>query len=286
MVLLIAVGQAAGDEAVSKMKNDAVASIESKKSELIALSDQIWDFSETALKETRSAKLLADYAESAGFRVERGVAGLPTAFVATFGSGKPVIGIVGEYDALPGISQKTTPKKEARVEGAPGHGCGHNLFGTASLAAAIAIKEQMDAGRLKGTIRFYGCPAEETLVGKVRMARAGLFHDLDVCVAWHPGDKTAADTDGSRAMVDMLIDFRGQTAHASSNPWIGRSALDGAELCTHGINMLREHVKPSVRMHYVFSKAGDVPNVVPDRAQVWCWVRDSKRSGSKRSSRG
>jgi aminobenzoyl-glutamate utilization protein B len=171
------------------------------------------------------------------------------------------------------------PTRQPRVEGGAGHGCGHNLFGTASLAAAVAIKEQIAAGGLKGTIRFYGCPAEETLVGKVYMARAGLFDDLDVCLAWHPGDKTAADTDGSRAMVDLLVEFRGRTAHASASPWIGRSALDGLELFTHGLNMLREHVKPSVRMHYVITKGGDVPNVVPDRAQLWCWVRDSKRAG-------
>lgn len=263
----------------ARIKQDVVASVAQRKPHLIQLSDQIWALAETALRETQSAKLLADYAEQHGLHVERGVAALPTAFVASFGSGRPIVGIVGEYDALPGLSQKAVPAKQPRIEGAGGHGCGHNLFGTASLAAAVAIKEQIEAGRLRGTIRFYGCPAEETLVGKVYMARAGLFNDLDVCLAWHPGDKTAADTDGSRAMVDFRVDFRGRTAHASSNPWLGRSALDGLELFTHGLNMMREHVKPSVRMHYVITQGGDVPNVVPERAQLWCWVRDTERSG-------
>jgi len=279
MVLLELMSPACATTSDPKIKDDVISAIEQRKQDLIQLSDQIWAFSETALKETRSAKALADYAEREGFQVERGVAGLPTAFTASFGTGGPLIGIVGEYDALPGISQKAVPTKQAMVEGAAGHGCGHNLFGTASLAAAVAIKEQIAAGRLKGTIRFYGCPAEETLIGKVQMARAGLFDDLDVCLAWHPGDKTAADTDGSRAMVDFLVEFHGRTAHASSSPWIGRSALDGLELFTHALNMMREHVRPSVRMHYVITKGGDVPNVVPDYAQLWCWVRDSKRAG-------
>src|SRR5262249_36942280 len=152
---------------------------------------------------------LADYAEEQGFHVERGVAGLPTAFVATYGAGRPIIGVLGEYDALPGISQKAQPHKEPLVAGAGGHGCGHNLFGTASLAAAMAAKEQIAAGRLKGTIRFYGCPAEETLIGKVYMAREGLFRDLDVCVAWHPSDESAATTGSTRAKVDFFVEFRG-----------------------------------------------------------------------------
>jgi len=262
-----------------KKKSAAVASIEKHQPELIKLSDQIWALAETALKENKSSKLLADFAEQQGFKVERGVAGMPTAFVATFGEGKPIIGILGEFDALPGISQKASPIKEAYESGAAGHGCGHNLFGAGSLGAAVAIKELIAAGKLKGTIRFYGTPAEESVGGKIYMARDGLFNDLDVCLAWHPEDKTRADVQSSQAMVDFIVEFHGKAAHAAFDPWNGRSAVDGMELFTHGLNMLREHVKPSVRIHYTIQKGGDVPNVIPEYAKIWCWVRDSKRSG-------
>ncbi len=261
------------------IKQTAVASVESHGKELISLSDQIWGFAETALKETRSSKALADYAAAQGFAVQRGVAELPTAFVASYGEGRPIIGILGEYDALPGISQKAQPVKEALVEGAAGHGCGHNMFGAASLGAAIAIKELIASGYLHGTIRFYGTPAEEAVGGKIYMARAGLFSDLDVALAWHPSDKTQADTTSSQALVDFIVEFKGKAAHAAADPWNGRSAADGLELFTHGLNMMREHVKPTVRMHYVIQKAGDVPNVVPEYAKLWCWVRDKDRPG-------
>jgi aminobenzoyl-glutamate utilization protein B len=260
-------------------KQDAIATIDKQKDALIRMSDQIWEFAETALRETRSSKLLADYAESQGFRVERGVAGMPTAFIATYGEGKPIIGILGEYDALPGISQKPQPTKEAFAAGAPGHGCGHNMFGAASLGAAIAIKELIAAGKLRGTIRFYGTPAEESVSGKAYMARAGMFNDLDAAVVWHPSDEIRADTESSQAIVDVNVEFHGKAAHAAFDPWNGRSAVDGAELFTHGLNMLREHVRPTVRIHYAILKGGDVPNVVPEYAKVWTWVRDSKRTG-------
>jgi len=262
-----------------KKKTEALATIEKHRPELIKLSDQIWAYAETALKETRSSKALADYAEQHGFKVERGVAGMPTAFVASFGVGRPIIGVLGEYDALPGISQKAQPAKEAYEAGAAGHGCGHNLFGPASLGAAIAIKELMASGKLKGTIRFYGTPAEEAVGGKIYMARDGLFNDVDVCLAWHPDEKTRADVQGSQAMVDFIVEFKGKAAHAAYDPWNGRSAVDGLELFAHGLNMLREHVRPSVRMHYTIVKGGDVPNVIPEYAKIWCWVRDSKRTG-------
>jgi aminobenzoyl-glutamate utilization protein B len=260
-------------------KEAAVASIDGHRAELIGLSDQIWSFAETALRETRSAKLLADYAEKQGFKVERGVAGMPTAFIATYGEGRPVIGILGEYDALPGLSQKTSTKKEPHRPDAAGHGCGHNLFGAASLGAAVAIKELISAGKLKGTIRFYGTPAEESVGGKVYMARDGLFKELDVALAWHPADETRADTQSTQAIVDFIVEFKGKAAHAAFDPWNGRSAVDGLELFTHGLNMLREHVRPSVRIHYTIQKGGDVPNVIPEYARLWCWVRDSKRAG-------
>ena len=262
-----------------KKKEAAVAAVAEHEAELVALSDQIWSFAETALRETRSAKALADYAEKQGFRVERSVAEMPSAFVASYGEGRPIIGILGEYDALPGISQKAAPSKEALVPGAPGHGCGHNLFGSASLGAALAVKELIAAGKLKGTIRFYGTPAEESVGGKAYMARAGLFKDLDVCLAWHPADVTRADTQSSQAIVDLSVEFHGKAAHAAFDPWNGRSAVDGLEAFTHGINLLREHVRPTVRLHYAIVKGGDVPNVVAEEARLWLWVRDRSRAG-------
>lgn len=262
-----------------KKKEEAVASIEKHKAELTNLSDQIWRFAETALRETRSSKALADYAEKQGFEVKRGVVGMPTAFVASYGQGRPIIGVLGEYDALPGISQKAQPVKEALEAGSAGHGCGHNLFGTASLGAAVAIKELIAAGKLKGTIRFYGTPAEESIGGKIYMARDGLFNDLDVCLAWHPDDRIRADVDGTQAIVDFIVEFKGKAAHAAADPWNGRSAVAALEFFTTGLNRMREFVKPTVRMHYTIQKAGDVPNVVPEYARVWCWLRDSKRTG-------
>lgn len=260
-------------------KQDILKSVEKHQKELIMLSDDIWNYAETALMEHKSSKALADYAEAQGFKVERNVADLPTAFIASYGSGKPIIGIMGEYDALPGLSQKAQITKEALKVGAAGHGCGHNMFGPGSLGASIAIKELIEAGELKGTIRFYGTPAEEDLAGKVYMARAGVFDDLDVCLDWHPSYLNEASVQSSQAVTDYSINFKGKSAHAAADPWNGRSALDAAEFFTTGINSLREHVKPSVRMHYVYTKAGQVPNVIPEEASVWLWIRDSKRSG-------
>ncbi len=277
--ILCASAMAFSGFAQNPKKDEAVASIEKQKATLIGLSDQIWRFAETALRETRSAKLLADHAEKEGFKVERGVAGMPTAFIASFGQGRPIIGILGEFDALPGISQKASPMQAALEEGAPGHGCGHNLFGAASLGAAIAVKQLIASGKLAGTIRFYGTPAEESVSGKVYLARDGFFKDLDVCLAWHPDSEIKADVHSTQAIIDLLIEFKGRTSHAAFDPWNGRSAVDGLEAFTHGINLLREHVKPSVRLHYAILKGGDVPNVVPDYAKVWCWVRDSKLPG-------
>ncbi len=277
LALLVAPVSSLGDN--HKKKEEAVASIENHKAELIKLSDEVWGFAETALRETRSSKLLADYAEKQGFQVKRGVAGMPTGFIASFGQGSPIIGVLGEYDALPGISQKAQPVKEALEAGAAGHGCGHNLFGAASLGAALAIKELIAAGKLKGTIRFYGTPAEEAIGGKIYMAREGLFNDLDVCLAWHPDDETRADVDSSQAIIDFIVEFRGKAAHAAFDPWNGRSAVAALEFFTTGLNRMREFVKPTVRMHYVIEKGGDVPNVVPEYSRVWCWIRDSKRTG-------
>jgi len=282
LVLLSASLQTIGQSGRRKQspnKDAVVNSIEAQRQDLTNLSDEIWAYAETALKETMSSKALANYATLKGFRVKSGVAEMPTAFIAEYGTGKPVIGVMGEFDALPGISQKVQPQKEALVAGGAGHGCGHNLFGVGSLAAAVAIKELMEQGRLKGTIRFYGTPAEESVGGKIYMARAGLFDDLDVCLDWHPDAEISANTQSSQAMVDFVVEFRGKAAHAAADPWNGRSALDGLELFLDGVNMMREHVKPSVRMHYVIQSGGDVPNVVPEYARGWMWVRDSKREG-------
>jgi len=260
-------------------KTAVIASVEKHQQELINLSDSVWKYAETALKEYKSSKVLSDYAGRQGFRVTTNVGGMPTAFIAEFGTGKPIIGILGEFDALPGLSQKAQPTREALKEEAPGHGCGHNMFGAASLGAATAIKELIAAGKLKGTIRFYGTPAEENVGGKIYMAREGFFNDLDICLDWHPDSEIKANMQSSQSMVSLLVEFKGVSAHAAFDPWNGRSALDAAEFFTHGVNYYREHVKPSVRMHYVFKKGGDVPNVVPAEASVWIWLRDSKRTG-------
>lgn len=279
LLMLVAIQLPAQKSALSPTKALAVQSVEKHQQELIAISDKIWGYAETALKEHKSAKELADYAEAQGFRVKRGVAGMPTAFTAEFGSGKPVIGIMGEYDALPGISQKAEPTRQVLEHDAAGHGCGHNLFGTGSLGAAVAIKELIQQGKLKGTIRFYGTPAEEAVGGKIYMARDGLFSDLDACLDWHPDVEIEASTQSSQAMVDFVVEFKGKASHAAADPWNGRSATDGMEAFTYGVNLLREHVRPTVRMHYTIMRGGDVPNVVPEYAKIWMWVRDSKRSG-------
>lgn len=265
--------------AMNENKQTVIDFIEKKYTELTDLSDQIWSFSEIAFQEDQSAKALSDYAESQGFRVTRGVGEIPTAFTAEFGSGQPVIGILGEFDALPGLSQKAAPVKEAVNEGGAGHGCGHNLFGVASLGAATAIKELMEEGKLQGTIRFFGTPAEEKYFGKLWMIRAGLFDDVDIVMDWHPSAETKADVQSSLALVDFMVEFIGQAAHASGDPWNGRSAADALELYTTGINYYREHIKPTVRIHYHIQDAGKVVNVVPDYARIWTRVRDTKREG-------
>ncbi|MEK9612377.1 MAG: amidohydrolase [Flavobacteriaceae bacterium] len=261
------------------LKKEVISSIEAQKKQLIDVSDTIWAAAEVAFQEKVSAETLIEYAKANGFEVEVGVAETPTAFVASYGSGRPIIGILGEFDALPGISQKAVPEKTPLHKGAAGHGCGHNLFGTASLGAAVAIKNLIAQGKLQGTVRFYGTPAEEKFFGKLWMARAGLFDDLDACMDWHPADTTEADVQSSLALVDFKVEFFGQTAHASADPWNGRSASDALELYTHGINSYREHVKPTVRIHYHIQDGGQVVNVVPDYARLWVRVRDTKREG-------
>ena len=241
------------------------------------LAKEIWDHPEIGLQETFAADLLAKELAEAGFTIERGVGQMPTAFVATWGSGKPIIGILGEYDALPGLSQKMTPLIDPIAKGGPGHGCGHNLFGTAGLGAALAVKAAMEEQNLAGTIRFYGCPAEETLVGKTFMAKDGVFDDLDAALAWHPGDTNLVWNGASLAMNSFKVNFHGVASHAAAAPHLGRSALDGAQLMDIGVNYLREHVIQEARIHSVITSGGQAPNVVPAYAQIWYFVRAPKR---------
>ena len=275
--LLVITSKQLTAQSVSKIKKEIQASVEQQKDQLIATSDAIWEAAETSLEEFKSSKRLKDYARANGFTVTENVADISTAFIASYGSGRPIIGILGEFDANAGISQKRQPTREARIEGGAGHGCGHNLFGTASLGAAVAIKEQIEKGQLKGTVIFYGTPAEETIFAKVWMARAGVFDQIDVCMDWHPGPTIEAGTQSSKALVDFRVKFFGSSSHASSDPWNGKSAVDAMELYTTGLNYYREHILPTSRIHYQIEKAGDVVNVVPDYAQIWTRLRENNR---------
>ena len=266
-------------QSVNKLKKDLLNSIEEKTLELTSLSDKIWEAAEVAFREDKSAEYLIEYAEANGLTIERGLAGMPTAFTASYGKGKPVIGIIGEFDALPGLSQTIAPYRDELIQGGAGHGCGHNLFGTASLGAAIAIKELIEKGSIEGTVKFFGTPAEEKFFGKLWMIREGVFDDVDICMDWHPADKTEANVQPSLALVDFMVEFTGQSAHASMDPWNARAANDALELYTSGINAYREHVKPSVRMHYHIQDAGQVVNVVPDYSRIWVRVRDITKEG-------
>ncbi len=241
------------------------------------ISDSIWSFAELGMQEFKSSKLLADTLEEAGFSVERGAAGMPTCFVASYGSGKPVIGILGEYDALPMISQKgRVPTQDPLVDGAPGHGCGHNLMGTAASAAAIAVKQVMDKYHLQGTIKVFGSPAEETLISRPYMVKAGLFADVDAVIDNHSSSSLGTGYGrGGNAMYSVLFSFKGKTAHGAGAPWTARSALDAVELMNIAANFLREHLFYTYRMHYVIVEGGEAPNVVPDRATVWYYIRNS-----------
>jgi aminobenzoyl-glutamate utilization protein B len=253
--------------------NGVLASIDQKAQAYAKIAMQIWSFAEVGYQETKSSALLQEQLKAAGFAVNAGVADIPTAFTATWGSGKPVIGIVGEFDALPGLSQGAVPDRKPLVAEGPGHGCGHHLFGTASTAAAIAVKDWLAANKRSGTIRFYGTPAEEGGSGKVYMIRAGLFDDADAVVSWHPGDRNASSASSTLANVTGKFRFRGVSAHASSAPDRGRSALDGVEAMNAMVNLMREHVPSDTRIHYVITSGGKAPNVVPDFAEVYYYAR-------------
>ncbi len=262
---------------MTALKKEAFAWLDGAVPELSRINEKIWRLAELAMEEYQSAELLASYLEEHGFQVERGVAGMPTAFVAAYGMGEPVIGILAEYDALPGLSQDSVPFKQPIEEGAPGHGCGHNIFGVASAAAAVAMKEAMERNGLSGTVKLFGCPAEETVVGKVFMARDGVFDGLSCCIQWHPDSSNGVWLGSSNALNQIEVEFFGQTAHAAGDPWNARSALDAVELADVGLNFLREHLKPTARIHYVIVNGGGAPNVVPDYAKAWYYVRDIDR---------
>jgi len=263
--------------AQDRARGAVLEQVEELTPEIQRLSFELWDYSETALEETRSAALLADVLDQEGFTVERGVAGMPTAFIAQWGEGRPVIGILAEYDALPGVGNRPVPERSPREDVTSGHGCGHNLFGAGSVGAALALKRTLEAHRLPGTVRLYGTPAEETVVGKVYMAREGVFDDLDAALEWHPSTETEVRNQPGRAMNNFTVEFFGQAAHGAHDPWNGRSSLDAVELMNHGVNMMREHIEPTARIHYVIPAGGDAPNVVPEYAEVWYYVRDVDR---------
>jgi aminobenzoyl-glutamate utilization protein B len=264
-----------------KTKVEVAKSIDADYDKYASIAKRIWELAEVGYQETKSSALLQETLSQAGFKIEKGVAGMPTAFVATYGSGKPVIGILGEFDALPGVSQDAVPEVK-KVEGRPaGHACGHHLFGTASLAAAIAVKNWLIANKKEGTIRFYGTPAEEGGAGKVYMVREGLFNDVDVVFHWHPGSQNNAGAGTSLANKTGKFRFIGIAAHAAAAPERGRSALDGVEAMNDMVNMMREHITQESRIHYVITHGGEAPNVVPAFAEVYYYVRHPKRTEVK-----
>jgi aminobenzoyl-glutamate utilization protein B len=237
------------------------------------MADDIWSHPETAFQEHRASKLQAAYLSGLGFRVRRGIGGLETAFVAEWGGGRPVLGLLGEYDALAGLSQKRQPTPMPEVNGGPGHGCGHNLLGTGCVASAAALQRWLEATGHHGTVRYYGCPAEERVTGKVFMARDGAFSDLDAALNWHPDSSNMPGKGRFVGVRDLTFRFRGRSAHAGGSPHLGRSALDAVELMNVGVNYLREHVTEKVRIHYVITNGGKLPNVVPEEAASWYFVR-------------
>ena len=262
-------------------KDAVVARIDQTKAAFETIALKIWGFAEVGYKEKQSSALLQEQLRAAGFTVEAGVAGIPTAFTASFGSGAPVIGILGEFDALPGISQAAVPEPSPIAGQKAGHACGHHLFGTASAEAAIAVKEWMIATHQAGTIRFYGTPAEEGGAGKVYMVRGGLFKDVDVVLHWHPNDANAITMTPSLANMSGKFRFHGIASHASASPEKGRSALDAVEAMDAMVNLMREHVPQETRIHYVITRGGEAPNVVPAFAEVYYYVRHPNREQVK-----
>jgi aminobenzoyl-glutamate utilization protein B len=254
-------------------KRQVIGFLDSRYGELSSVARQIWTWAEVGYQEEKSSALLAGQLREAGFTVETGVAGMPTAFVASYGRGRPVIALLAEFDALPGLSQDTVPERRPLPGRDAGHACGHHLFGTAATGAGIAIKEWLEREKRSGTIRVYGTPAEEGGSGKVYMVRAGLFEDVDVVLSWHPGDENDAGPSTNLANKSAKFRFHGLSAHAAAAPERGRSALDAVEAMNFMVNLMREHVPATSRIHYVITAGGRAPNVVPDFAEVYYYVR-------------
>lgn len=259
-----------------QLKTEASVQIQNKYDQYKTTALQIWDYAEVGYKEVKSSALLQQTLKDNGFTVETGVAGIPTAFVATYGSGSPVIGILAEFDALPGLSQTNAPEKTSAGKDA-GHACGHHLFGVASVASGIAIKQLIEQKKLTGTIKVFGCPAEEGGSGKVYMVREGLFKEVDIAIHWHPGNENGVTMTSALANKSAKFRFRGISAHAAASPERGRSALDGVEAMNNMVNMMREHIPQETRIHYVITSGGKAPNVIPDYAEVYYYVRHPKK---------
>jgi len=259
--------------AFGQASEDVVRKVDRRAERFGQVSRKIWELAEVGYKEVESAGLLKAELKEAGFEIRDRIGGIPTAFTATWGQGKPVIGILGEYDALPGLSQQDIPERRPRVQGGAGHGCGHNLLGAGAALAAVTVREYLAERKLPGTIRFYGTPAEEGGGGKIYMARAGAFADVDVVLTWHPGSANGAATESSLANISGKFRFYGKPAHAAGSPHMGRSALDAVMLMNHAVDMLREHVPQETRMHYIITNGGSAPNVVPEFAEVYAYAR-------------
>lgn len=265
--------QTAATKDLSVLKEALTESIRQREQVYWDAALKIWKWAEPGYQEEQSANLLAEILAAEGFTIRKGVAGIPTAFMAEFGSGKPVLALLGEYDALPGLSQQAVPHREPIAASGNGHGCGHHLFGVASAAAAIAVAERIRTGELKGTIRFYGCPAEEGGAAKAFMVRDGLFQDCDVALHWHPSSKNQSGDRRNLSRIAVKFRFHGKSAHAAGAPEQGRSALDAVELTNHAAQLLREHTPDGTRIHHVITHGGGAPNVVPDFAEVYYYVR-------------
>ncbi len=276
LLLCLALTLPGADPQLTPAKQAAVAAVDDRAAVITDLGKKVWEFAELAFQEHKSSALLADALEREGFKVTRGVATMPTAFVAEYGSGKPVVAILAEYDALPGLSQAAVPHQQPLANSRAGHGCGHNLFGAASTGAALAVKQVLGDRKLSGTVRLYGCPAEEGGSGKVYLVREGLMKDVDVAFHWHPGSGNSAAMKSSLAVIRFRVRFTGKAAHAAGSPQKGRSALDGIELMNVGVNYLREHVPTDSRIHYVITNGGGRPNIVPEHAESWYYIRSPK----------
>lgn len=269
LCLFTLVTTCAAEDAKPKLK----AAVDRRSEEWWTVARQIWDWAEPGYQETKSAALLADTLERAGFTLQRGVAEIPTAFIASYGSGRPIIGILGEYDALPGLAQEAVPDRQSRPGNGYGHACGHHLFGTASAAAGVALAEQLKATPRSGTIRVYGCPAEEGGAAKTFMVRAGLFNDCDIVLHWHPSSRNAAGDASCLARMAVKFRFTGTSAHAAGAPEQGRSSVDAVELTAHASELLREHTPDFTRIHHTITAGGGAPNVVPDFAEIYYYIR-------------